>query len=48
MLSSIVLYHMTVFQLSKWAIKKIDKIKRQFLWHGPDEHQRGNCLVNWK
>jgi hypothetical protein len=26
-LSSTVLYHMTVFQLSKWAIKKIDKIR---------------------
>jgi hypothetical protein len=26
-LSSVVVYHMTVFSLSKWSIKKIDKIK---------------------
>jgi hypothetical protein len=29
-----VLYHMTVFQVSKWALKKIDRIRRRFLWHG--------------
>jgi hypothetical protein len=27
-LTSIVFYHMTVFQLSKWVIKKIDRIRR--------------------
>jgi hypothetical protein len=26
-LSSVVVYHMTMFSLSKWSIKKIDKIK---------------------
>jgi hypothetical protein len=30
-LSSIVLYHMIVFTLSKWDIKKIDKIGRNFI-----------------
>jgi hypothetical protein len=47
-LSSVVLYHMTVFPLSKWVIKKIDKIRRGFLWHGSDDVRRGNCLVNWR
>jgi hypothetical protein len=47
-LSSIVLYHMTVFTLSKWAIKKIDKIGRNFLWHGSENARGGRCLVNWK
>jgi hypothetical protein len=39
---------MTVFPLSKWAIKKIDRIRRNFLWHGSDEPRKGSCLVNWK
>jgi hypothetical protein len=47
-LSSIVTYHMTVFPLSKWAIKRIDRIRRNFLWCGADDTRRGHCLVNWK
>jgi hypothetical protein len=47
-LSSVVLYYITVFPLSKWIIKKIDKIRRGFLWHGNDDVRRGNCLVNWR
>jgi hypothetical protein len=42
------LYHMTVFPLSKWAIKKIDKIRRNFLWYGYEEPKGGHCLVSWK
>jgi hypothetical protein len=30
-LSSTVIYYMTAFPLSKWAIRKIDKIRRHFL-----------------
>jgi hypothetical protein len=47
-LSSSVTYYMTVFQLSKWALKKIDRIRRRFLWHGADSNRHGHCLVNWK
>jgi hypothetical protein len=47
-LSSVVLYHMTMFPLFKWTIKTIDKIRRGFLWHGSDDVRRGNCLVNWR
>jgi hypothetical protein len=47
-LSSTVIYYMTAFPLSKWAIRKIDKIRRHFLWQGSDETRRGHCLVNWK
>jgi hypothetical protein len=46
-LSSVVLYHMTVFPLSKWAIKKIDKI-RSFMWHDSEDARSGHCLVNWR
>jgi hypothetical protein len=47
-LSSVLVYHMTVFQLSKWAIKKLDRIRRQFLWHGSQETRIDNVMVNWK
>jgi hypothetical protein len=39
---------MMVFLLSKWAIRKINKNRRQFLWHRTDDMRHGNCLVNWK
>jgi hypothetical protein len=47
-LSSIPTYHMSVFTLSKWKIKKIDRIKRNFLWKGSDDARTGHCLVNWQ
>jgi hypothetical protein len=33
-LSSIPTYHLTAFPLSKWAIRHIDRIRRNFLWRG--------------
>ncbi|RLM65542.1 uncharacterized protein C2845_PM16G03340 [Panicum miliaceum] len=47
-LSSIPTYHLTVFPLSKWAIKRIDRIRRNFLWRGEDVARGGHCKVNWK
>jgi hypothetical protein len=47
-LSTRVLYHMIVFPLSKWAIKKFDKIRRNFLRHDSEEARQSHCLVNWK
>jgi hypothetical protein len=38
---------MSVFQLSKWAVKRIDKIFRNFLWKGSEEACGGHCMVNW-
>lgn len=40
-------YHLTVFPLAAWARKKIDKIRRSFLWKGEDNANGGHCLVNW-
>ena len=34
--------------LSKWAIKKMDRIRRNVLLKGADEPRSGNCLVNWR
>jgi hypothetical protein len=47
-LPSVVICHMTVFPLSMWAIKRIDRMRRAFLWQGAEEPWRGHCLVNWK
>ena len=44
-LTSIPTYYLTVFQLRKWAVKRIDKIRRSFLWKGTPEANGGHCLV---
>jgi hypothetical protein len=35
-LTSVVTYHATVFDLPKWLIKKVDKLRRNFFWKGED------------
>jgi hypothetical protein len=45
-LSSIVIYHMSMFQLSKWAIRRIDKIRCNYLWRGTEEARGGHCMVS--
>lgn len=41
---------MLMIPLPKWAVKKIDKYRRNFIWTGEDsEANTGrHCLVNWK
>ena len=46
-LSAMPTYHLTVFPLSAWEKKKIDKIRRSFLWKGDENANGGHCLVNW-
>lgn len=40
-LSAIPVSFLTVFALKRWAIKRIDKIGRSFLWKGTDEANGG-------
>jgi hypothetical protein len=47
-LTSTLTYFLTSFILTPWAIKKIDKLRRSFLWKGNEEAKGGHCLVNWK
>jgi hypothetical protein len=47
-LSAIPIYMLTVFQLGKWAIKRIDKIRRDFLWKTKNDDAKAVCLVSWK
>jgi hypothetical protein len=46
-LSAMPTYHLTVFPLAAWARKKIDRIRRSFLWKGDENANGGHCLVNW-
>lgn len=46
-LSSIPTYWMSVFKLPSWVIKEIDKVRRDFLWKGPDLGSKGFRLVAW-
>lgn len=47
-LTSMSIYFITVFALKKWALKKIDKIRRNFLWKGSEQASGGHCLVKWQ
>jgi hypothetical protein len=40
-------YHLTVFPLAAWARKKIDKIRRSFLWKGDENANGERYLINW-
>jgi hypothetical protein len=48
-LSSQPIYHMTAFPEHKWLIRKIDQLRRSFLWRGetPNKVYGGHSLVNW-
>ena len=48
-LSSQPIYHMTVFPELKWLIKKINRMRRSFLWRGetPNKVYGRHSLVNW-
>jgi hypothetical protein len=41
-------YFLSVFDPPKWLIKKIDRIRRSFLWCGEENASGAKCLVNWK
>lgn len=46
-LTSLVVYPAMALQLSRWAIKAIDKLRRAFLWGGTEVVSGGHCLVAW-
>lgn len=46
-LSAIPVYLLIALNVPKWVIKKIDKIRRAFLWTGRKETNRDICLVAW-
>jgi hypothetical protein len=48
-LTSVVTYHASVFNLPKWLIKKINKFRRNFFWKREegDGNKGGACLIKW-
>lgn len=46
-LASIPIYFMGCFMLPYWAILRIDRIRRQFLWGKTVGDTKGISLVNW-
>lgn len=46
-LSSIPIYFMACFQLPIWVIKRLDKVRRGFLWGKNDGNKIGISLINW-
>jgi hypothetical protein len=47
-LSSITTYFLTAFAPKKWAVNRLDKIRRGFLWKGVEQANDGHCLVRWE
>ncbi|XP_039145636.1 uncharacterized protein LOC120282866 [Dioscorea cayenensis subsp. rotundata] len=47
-LSSLPTFWMSMFCLPKWVIKEIDRIRRDFLWSGPDMDIPRCRLVAWQ
>lgn len=43
-----VTFFLTCFAANKWVIKKLDKIRINFLWNADKECSGGKCFVNWK
>lgn len=47
-LSTIPTYFLILFAPKKWVLKRINKIRRGFLWKGSEDASGGHCLVRWK
>jgi hypothetical protein len=39
-ISSMPVYFLSVFPLKKWAVKRVDKLRRSFLWKVPSKRVR--------
>ena len=46
-LDSLPTYVMSLFSIPAKVVEKLDRLRRNFLWHGNKEG-KGYCLVNWK
>ncbi len=47
-LTSLPLYFLSVFRAPKWAIKRMEALRRAFFWKGGIAVLGGQCLVQWK
>lgn len=47
-LTAVPIYLLSVFKLGRWALKKIDEMRRNFLWKSDPDYSHTSCLVSWK
>ena len=47
-LSSIPIYMMSFYELSRWVIKRIGSLRKNFLWQGGEEGSKGYHLISWE
>jgi len=47
-LSSIPMYFLSFFPLSRWLKREIDSLRRKFLWGRTQQERKAYCLVSWK
>ena len=47
-LSTIPTYFLSFFLFPIWVKRKIDSLRRKFLWNGVHREAKGFCLINWK
>ncbi|KAJ4810728.1 RNA-directed DNA polymerase (reverse transcriptase)-related family protein [Rhynchospora pubera] len=47
-LSSLPIYFMSIFKLPSWVVKRIDSIRRSFLWHGVRQEKRKLIMSSWQ
>ena len=47
-ITTIAIYYMTALNLPVQVMKKIDSLRRAFLWAGCDKVTGGNCNINWE
>ena len=46
-ITAIAIYYMTALNLPVEVVKKIDALRRAYLWAGCDKVTGGKCKVNW-
>lgn len=46
-LSSLHIYHMSCFNLPQWVLKRIDKIRREFMWGRSSGDKSSFSWINW-
>lgn len=47
-MSTVPIYHMSCFKLPKWVIRRLDRIRRSFLWGKTRSEKKGLSLINWE
>ena len=46
-LSAMPTFQLLTIEMPKWLEKRLDKLRRAFLWSGSDKASGGKCLVRW-